>query len=85
MLFMLGLRTNGGSEVEGMDEEEEAAEEEEEEAKAEELGRGPFPVVPKPTDSGPEEDDADDCGGGNIECSASPNWDRLPAPPPSRG
>lgn len=91
MLAMLGLSRKGGSEVDGRADEEEEEEDEEEgaaevDAKAEELVRGPFPVAPKPTASGPA--DVED-GGGNMECrspSASPNWDLLPVPsPPSRG
>lgn len=88
MLAMPGLSRKGGSEVDGRADEEEEDEEEvaEVDARAEELVRGPFPVAPRPTASGPEDTKG---GGGNMECrspSASPNWDLFPVPPPpSRG
>lgn len=58
MPAMPGFSMNGGSDDDDDDDEVPAAEEEE--AKAEELERGPFPVVPNPTDSGPADEDAPD-------------------------
>lgn len=54
---MPGFSMNGGSDD---DDDDEVPAAEEEEAKAEELERGPFPVVPNPTDSGPADEDAPD-------------------------